>query len=112
MRAFSLPVLRGRRAGFSAAVVLNASQILFAATVEDTDNEIDDGATLGSFIGLMERDETWRVPWVIPVEAHGEIAPVKIEGIACQAFADAQCKIFAVTDADGEPSEMLEIDIQ
>jgi len=48
--------------------------------------------------------------WIAPVRARGEIAPIKIKGIACAEFArDAQL-IYAVTDADGAPLELLRLD--
>lgn len=112
LATFTLPHIKNRRAGFSAATMLNDSQILFAASVEDTDNEIDDGATLGSFVGLMEFQNDWRVQWIVPVEQAAEIAPVKIEGLACTNFARGKLDLFAVTDADGEPSQVLAIEIQ
>ncbi|MCG3139524.1 MAG: hypothetical protein HDKAJFGB_00401 [Anaerolineae bacterium] len=109
---FSMPSLQKRKAGFAAATSVNDSQILFAATVEDTDNEIDDGATLGSFIGLLTREPTWRIAWVVPVEWQDKIAPVKIEGLALKQFAGAEIILYGVTDADGAPSEILEIEIR
>lgn len=107
-----LPHLQGRSAGFSAATILNESQILFAATVEDTPDEIQDGPTLGSFIGLLERGAAWRAEWALPVEQENGIAPIKIEGLACQKFARDEITLYGVTDADGEPSEILEIEIK
>jgi len=108
--AFALPQLYNRRAGFSAATLLNATQILFAASVEDTPDEIQDGPTLGSFIGLLQAQPEWRMQWVAPVRARDEIAPVKIEGLACEKFTREAQLIYAVTDADGAPSELLRID--
>jgi len=51
---FALPQRYNRRAGFSAATLLNATQILFAASVKDTPDEIQDGPTFGNFIGLLQ----------------------------------------------------------
>lgn len=49
----SLPVAGKREAGFSGACLVDEKHILFCASVEDTDNWIDDGAVLGSFVGLL-----------------------------------------------------------
>lgn len=102
-----LPKLQNRRAGFSAAMIWNNS-ILFSASVEDTDNEIDDGATLGSFIGLLEEDE---LQWICPVEYEDKIAPVKIEGISLWHNDGNSLELYAVTDNDQDSSEMLRIEI-
>ena len=105
---FTLPKICNRYAGFSAAIMWNDS-ILFAASVEDTDNEIDDGATLGSFIGMLRGNE---ILWVVPVETNGSIAPVKIEGIAILQVQENSLEIAGVTDNDSDASEMLRIEIQ
>lgn len=107
---FALPVLQNRSSGFSAATFLNDAQILFAATVEDTENEIDDGATLGSFVGMLEQQAEWRMQWVAPVTASEKIAPVKIEGLSLLGAETRTFHCVAVTDSDGEPSELLLVD--
>lgn len=104
---FSLPVLQNRNAGFSAAAILNDSQILFTASVEDTDNEIDDGTTLGSFIGRIVQGQ---LDWIAIVEQDGEPASVKIEGVSVLHATEDSVQCIAVTDNDGAASEVLRID--
>ena len=104
---FTLPKLQNRHAGFSAAITWNDA-ILFAASVEDTDNEIDDGATIGSFVGLLAND---KVQWVCPVEQAAGIAPVKIEGITLVSADGNNLELCAVTDNDQDSSEMLRLQI-
>ena len=105
---FALPKIKNRRAGFSAATYRNDS-ILFAATVEDTENEIDDGATLGSFIGEMRGRD---LHWIAGVEYANEIAPIKIEGITLLETRRDGYQMIAVTDNDEGVSEWLEIEIK
>lgn len=105
---YALPQLKNRRAGFSAATTFQDS-FLFAATVEDTDNEIDDGATLGSFIGRIGADE---LRWIAVVEQNDEIAPVKIEGITLLDAHDNSFQFAAVTDNDEGESEILQIQVE
>ncbi len=104
--SYGLPHIQNRRAGFSAAAHWDDS-IVFAATVEDTDNEIDDGATLGSFIGMIRGQE---LAWVAVVKQANEIAPVKIEGIAILKSHPRNLQIIAVTDSDDGASEVLKIE--
>ncbi len=106
--AYALPEIKNRRAGFSAAAQWNDS-ILFAATVEDTENEIDDGATLGSFIGRMVAAE---LQWVALVEQSGQSVPVKIEGIEIVHAEENYFQLVAVTDDDTGNSEILHIEIR
>ena len=105
---FTLPKIRNRCAGFSAALTWNVS-VLFAASTEDTDNEIDDGPTLGSFIGMLQGNE---ILWIVPVESNGSIAPVKIEGLAILQAQENSLEIACVTDNDADASEILCIKIQ
>jgi hypothetical protein len=51
-----LPPLNGIASGFSGASMLDEKHILFSASVEDTEHEIDDGAVLGSFIGILNHE--------------------------------------------------------
>lgn len=102
---YTLPKTQNRCAGFSAAMTFGPG-VLFSATVEDTDNEIDDGDTLGSFIGYLENDI---LQWVSPVEYKGVAAPVKIEGITLMQATASAIEIAAVTDNDEGASELLVI---
>jgi hypothetical protein len=114
--AFALPQIQNRSAGFSAAFVLGRNEILFAASVEDTPDEIQDGPTLGSFIGVLQLEDTiekgFGIPrWILPVQDAQGIADVKIEGIALKYRDDVSMQIYAITDNDTSESEILEIEI-
>lgn len=104
---FSLPKMKNRHAGFSAALAIDDS-IFFSASVEDTDNEIDDGATLGSFIGRIDGSD---LQWTCPVEQNQDIAPVKIEGISVLESRTGYLHLIAVTDNDEGDSEILDIEV-
>lgn len=114
VRALTLPSLQNRVAGFSAAFNLaNSNQILFAASVEDTPDEIQDGPTLGSFVGLLDLNvpEAANPVWCIPVQMESSLAPVKIEGLTLESFNGNSYEILAVTDNDEGDSEFLRIEI-
>lgn len=104
---YTLPKIQTRCAGFSSAMKFGKG-FLFSASVEDTDNEIDDGATLGSFVGYIEGDD---LQWVCPVEQDGAAVAVKIEGIAPLSDEMGRPSIAAVTDNDEGASELLVIEV-
>lgn len=55
IKEYALPKINGVEAGFSGATILkNEPKIIFTASVEDTPNAYDDGAILGSFIGMFD----------------------------------------------------------
>lgn len=107
IETYTLPQIGTRRAGFSAACAWNEG-ILFAASVEDTDNEIEDGATLGSFVGFLASQA---VQWICGVEGGDGMMPVKIEGISPGESGGKGLRVFALTDNDEGASELLEIEI-
>jgi len=52
--SFSLPEYKGVKSGFSGACLLpDESGLLFTASMEDTNDEINDGKVLGSFVGVI-----------------------------------------------------------
>lgn len=108
IRSFTLPQIGTRLAGFSAAAGYQAGT-LFAATVEDTDNEIDDGETLASFIGTIAGND---LRWVLPVLEQGQVARVKIEGLTLLAARQDRFELAAVTDNDAGSSEVLLVRVQ
>lgn len=106
--SYLLPTLQERRAGFSAATEFGDA-VWIAAAVEDTDNEIDDGAKLASFVGTIQGQE---LVWIEPVLMDDEIAPVKIEGISVLSSGEDFIDLVAVTDDDEGASEMLWVEVR
>lgn len=110
---YDLPEIKGIKAGFSGAVfIAHSQQILFTASVEDTDNEIDDGKILGSFVGLIELKSPNQVPKTALLEHEGNTFLGKIESITCMQIIDNHLIAVAVTDSDGGASMLVRLDIQ
>lgn len=105
----TLPNLNGCGAGFSAACWKPYHrQVLFAASVENTPNAIDDGEVLGSFIGILKPDDFNTPPQTALLRTEtGDVFKGKVEGIAHFTGNLA----FAVTDSDGGDSELLTIEV-
>jgi hypothetical protein len=97
--------------GFSGASHLDANRILFSASVEATDNWIDDGEVLGSFVGLLEwgGDAGFRVK-MTPVTRGGEPYKGKIEAVElAEDLSEDRFLLWAVTDDDQGGSDLLTI---
>jgi len=103
----ALPMIQGLEAGFSGATMLpGTAQVIFTATVENTSNWIDDGAVMGSFIGMFSLNAL-----------HEGIAPpcimladtaLKVESVAVTDHdGKGTAHLLLVTDADGGASELL-----
>ena len=107
--SFILPEINSIRSGFSGASMLDDKKILFSTSVEDTKNEIDDGAVLGSFIGILnpqtkEMDSK-------PIQEGTDPLPLKIESVCVIQTQEKIHTLYAVTDSDGGDSELLEIEL-
>lgn len=51
--SIELPMVNGYQIGFSGACAMNDRELLFTATLEETNDPIADGAIKGSYIGLL-----------------------------------------------------------
>lgn len=105
--AFTLPKLAGHAAGFSGATYV-AGQLLVTASVEATADAVADGATLGSFVGIIDlaapRSATFaRLAW-----AGGQPFTGKVEGVAVRRhLGPGQLELLLVTDDDQGGSTAL-----
>lgn len=112
----NLPRIGKRPAGLSGACPLDDDRILFCASVEDTDNWIDDGAVLGSFVGLLNVREDGRlsVEHVIRLKnADGSYNTDKAEGLLVLPGADAYpYEAVVVADNDALGSVLLRLEIR
>ncbi len=104
-----LPSINGIASGFSGTSLLNEKHILFSASVEDTENEIDDGMVLGSFIGILN-PETKELNYKL-LQQGAEIHAIKIESVCVLQTQEKIHTLLAVTDSDGGASELLEIEL-
>lgn len=112
--AFGLPSVEGYDAGFSGAATIlsRPGLLLFTASVEATDDEILDGAMLGSFVGAIDLDSRELSPAnLAPVLENGQAYKGKVESIAVWEEKPDGCTALAVTDSDGGESELLLLEI-
>lgn len=106
-----LPEIQGIPSGFSGASLDPDHGILyFTATVENTENWIDDGEVLGSFIGTIELKDLkdGMKPDHIAILLDRDHFKVKVESIAVlPPFNREKAELVMVTDSDGGISEVL-----
>jgi len=112
IKNFTLPTKKKILSGFSgASYVAEREFILFTATIEDTENEIEDGPTLGNFIGIVDLENPKSAPDCALVMIGEDVFNGKIESITPILIHENYIKAIAVTDNDGEASEILEIEL-
>lgn len=106
-----LPKIKGIPAGFSGAAFNGGNEtIIFTATVEDTQNWIDDGEVLGSFLGvipLQELTDQFR-PGCVAIGTQERHLPIKVESVTVlPPYTKTKANLILVTDSDGGISEFL-----
>lgn len=116
VHSYDLPDINGVQLGFSGSCTdLRRNRIYFSASAEATDNWIDDGQVLGSFIGWIVRPtaaDGGEMHLVPVVDEHAEFLPLKIEAIGLLPAVDSRVRMLALTDSDGGESEMLVLEMQ
>jgi len=111
VRGYQLPAIQGLPAGFSGLAAIDSRRLLFTATVEDTADEITDGASLGSFVGIIDLGNPDCQPEIAPILCNTPFNG-KVESIAVlQTVSENRLQAVAVTDSDGGASELLVLEI-
>jgi hypothetical protein len=108
-----LPEINGVKAGFSGATAdPKNNRLVFTASVENTDNWIDDGAVLGSFIGIIEIEKLHPhyKPKSCLISDKENTLELKVESIELLSNENKEFK--CVVDSDGGNSELLQLEIK
>jgi len=116
VRRVPLPSLAGRAAGFSGATRLpDPESFLFTASVECSDNPLEDGEIVGSFLGLLDATSSGcDVRWCEPLRDPGAaVLPIKVESVTVLRRDARGCyRLLLVTDGDDGDSEILEATLE
>lgn len=109
-----LPEIDGVMAGFSGAGLLpEANKILFTATVENTDNWIDDGEILGSFIGIIDPAKLAQPVEIAGIaDGKGNKIIDKVEAVEfLKKDKEGNIIVLSITDNDNGSSNLMEIQV-
>ncbi|MFO0726262.1 MAG: hypothetical protein U1E65_20930 [Myxococcota bacterium] len=97
VRRYDLSRFEPEGLGFSDAAPLPDGRILFLAAAEDSPNTFDDGAILGSVLGVMDADGNLSGVTRVP---DGPDGPYKLEGLTVLGVEGGVARVMAVEDAD------------
>lgn len=112
--SYQLPGRTNVQAGFSGACTLpGSSKIIFTATMEDTDNWIDDGEILGSYMCILDLQQpTESQPLKVELLKTNENTPLqeKIESVAFKGYYEnGDAKLLAIADNDDGRTRLFEV---
>jgi hypothetical protein len=110
---FNLLSINGIKSGFSGATFIPEYEVLlFSASAEDTANTYDDGAVLGSFLGLVLKEELVFGQYIhIPIELNDHSFKQKLESIALVKSSKNSIKLVGVCDNDDGATGLVEIEV-
>jgi hypothetical protein len=110
---FDLPTRNKLVSGFSGGCMIPGHEaLLFVASLENTDNVIDDGAILGSYVGIIPLDSLANGSFMATLVKEGDkVLPIKLEGITIKSIHNNKLSACAVADNDNGTSEILELEI-
>ncbi|AHM63255.1 hypothetical protein D770_25050 [Flammeovirgaceae bacterium 311] len=107
-----LPQIAGKQARFSGACHLPGTDLIFfTASVEDTENWIDDGEILGSLIGVLDMNapaQANSAHWWL-TDKNGNYLPEKLESIDVLESREEGLILLAVSDNDLGNSVLFEL---
>ena len=115
LQKISLPVINNYAVGISGACGINKNEILFTASLEETHDNIADGAIKGSYIGVLrlnDKDEISLVALQQFKDAGGNIILDKLEAIEIIKQQGSHLKALAMADNDDGKSKLFYLDIE
>jgi hypothetical protein len=110
--SFRLPARGNVQAGFSGACPIpGTSKLIFTATLENTDNWIDDGEILGSYLGILDlkSPDKGEPEYIEFITAKEEPFADKLESVAFNGtYVNGDGKLLAIADNDDGSTRLFE----
>ena len=109
-----LPVINNYAVGISGACTINKKEILFTASLEETHDNVADGAIKGSYIGILrlnDKDEISLVALQQFKDAAGNIILDKLEAIEIIKQKGNNINALAMADNDDGKSKLFYLEI-
>nr|WP_051303430.1 hypothetical protein [Psychromonas aquimarina] len=113
-----LPTIEGYQAGLSGVDFwVEDNSLIFSASVEGSDNSIDDGKVLGSFIGVLPISKLTGksildlTPYSHKITHNNQTVLTKIESVAIDTTDKYKVKGYFVSDNDDGTSQFFEFEI-
>jgi len=104
-----LGAIDGVRLTFTDATATTDGTLLFVASAEASPNAVDDGAVVGSVLGIMRRDGTCEVAPLL--DEHGEPCRDKVEGVVLDPLDPTHAFLVVDPDDHEKPGLLLKTEL-
>jgi hypothetical protein len=107
-----LPYILNRQARLSGICTLNDNELLFCASVEDTEDWTTDGPILGSFVGIYSIKSASVRSAVLLQNNNGERLKEKLESLEVLSKFPGRLKIMAIGDNDNGATRVFVLELK
>jgi hypothetical protein len=108
---FVLGEIDGVRLGFTDAIAVSRTQVMYAAAAEDSPDASEDGAVGGSALGLIQNDRRQGGRWAMVRDERGQPFAGKIEGLVRDPRDPMRALVVVDVDDHRQPSELCEVEL-
>lgn len=107
-----LPAINNHEARFSGLATINKDLAIFCASVEDTDDWTQDGAILGSYVGIINIHSKELISTQLLVDSTGKRLIEKLESVEfISQDKDGNVQIYAIADNDNGSSKLFRLSL-
>jgi hypothetical protein len=106
---YDLGELSGVRLGFTDAIPVGRTTVMYSAAAEASKNARDDGEVCGSALGVIPNDRRQPARWAAIHDERGEPVTCKVEGLVLDPRDPLRALVVVDVDDYARPSELFEI---
>ena len=106
---YDLGMLDGVRLGFTDAIPVRRAVVMYAAAAEASEDATQDGAVVGSALGVIPNDRRHPARWTVIRDERGKPFTGKVEGLVLDPRDPMRALVALDVDDFTRPSELCEI---
>jgi hypothetical protein len=109
---YDLGEIDGVALGFTDAIPVQRTRVMYAAAAEASKNAVDDGAVAGSALGMIPHDRRQAARWTAIRDEKGKLFAGKVEGLVLHPRDAKRALVVIDVDDYERPSELCEVALE
>jgi hypothetical protein len=109
---YELGEIDGVSLGFTDAIPVQRTRVMYAAAAEASENAVDDGAVAGSALGVLPHDRRQPARWTAIRDEKGKVFRGKVEGLVLHPSDAMRALVVIDVDDYERPSELCEVALE